>query len=155
MKLTQEQKDINKQLRKEKKQQDKRLKIIETIKTQSPIKSLKINIEWSKAGNPTCTAWAVYENDKSSQVFTSRAGGYGYCKESTVIAEIFNNTLAYKLYEIDETISKPYGINEYDGKKYFAGAVGTSCYYGIGEYLGGTFTKVASGKTFDAFTFNF
>ena len=155
MKLTQEQKESNKLERQEKRLIEKRLKAIELQKNQSPIKSLKINIEWSKAGNPTCTAWAFYENDKSSQVFTSRAGGYGYCKESTVIAEIFNYTLAYKLYQIDQAISKPYGINEYDGKKYFAGAVGTSCYYGIGEYLGGTFTKVASGKTFDAFTFNF
>lgn len=152
MKLTIEQKEANKEARKEALRIKKNQLIIDTQKNQKPVKDIKINIEWSKQGNPMCIAWVTYL-DNSSNYFTAKAGGYGYCKESTVIAEIFNYCLAYKLYEMHEVEKKPYGINFYNNKYYFAGAVGTSCYYNISEFIGGTFEKIASGKTFDAFTF--
>ena len=152
MKLTTEQKEQRKQERQEAKRIENRLQKIEADKKQKPVSFITFSIEWSRQGNPTCTAWVHYTDGTAAQA-KSRAGGYGYCKESTVIAEIFNGSLKYKLYQIDEAIEKPYGVSCYDGKKYFAGGVGTSCYHSIAEYIGGTFRKVASGKTFDAYEF--
>ena len=155
MNLSIEQKAARKEASEAKKMQLK----IDAKKNQKPVQSIKINIEWSKACNPTCTAWVVY-HDQTGEVFTARAGGCGYCKESTVLAEIFNNCLAYKLYEFQDQLIQlgsniPYGINLGRNYPYFAGGVGTSCYYRITEFLGGTFEKVASGKTFDAFKVTF
>jgi hypothetical protein len=152
MKLTTEQKEQRKLERQEAKRIKIRLLQIEADKNQKPVSFITFAIEWSRQGNPTCTAWVHY-TDGTAQQMTSRAGGWGYCKESSVIADIFNHSLRYKLYQIDEAIEKPYGISCYDGKRYFAGGIGTNCYYWIAEYIGGTFKKVASGKTFDAYEF--
>lgn len=152
MKLTQEQKDANKLARQQARQEAKHLATIEAAKNQKPILYINFSIEWSRQGNPTCNAVVMYQDGTSDRI-TARAGGYGYCKESTVIADIFNNTLKYKLYQLDNIIEKPYGINLYNGKYYFAGAVGTSCYYDISTFIGGKFEKVASGKTYDAYKF--
>jgi hypothetical protein len=135
------------ELRKEK----KRLAKIETEKNQKPVKEITFSIEWSRGGNPTLTAKA-YHIDGTTSVVTSRAGGYGYCKESTVIADAFNSLLKYKLYQLDNSDSIPYGIylnrNGYTG---YSGGIGVSCYYSISELIGGKFEKLASGKTFDAY----
>lgn len=159
MKLSTEQKAANKEARKLAAQQKKIDFKIDAKKNQKAVKSIKINIEWSKQGHPTCEAWVSFE-DGTGEVFKARAGGWGYCKESTVIAEIFNNCLAYKLFELQDQLielgeKKPYGISVGLNYPYFAGGVGTSCYYRITEFLGGTFEKVANGKTFDAFKVTF
>ena len=131
----------------------KRLAKIEAEKNQKPVKEITFSIEWSKGGNPTLTARALHL-DNSTSLVTARAGGGGYCKESTVIAEAFNSLLKYKLYQIENIESLPYGVylnrNGYTG---YAGGVGVSCYYSIAELIGGKFEKLASGKTFDAYKF--
>jgi hypothetical protein len=159
MKLSIEQKVANKAQRDAIKAANKMQSIIDAKKNQKPVKSIKINIEWSKQFHPTCEAWVSFQ-DGTGEVFKARAGGWGYCKESTVIAEIFNNCLAYKLYELEDELiecgeAKPYGISLGNNYPYFAGGVGTSCYYGITEFLGGKFEKVASGKSFDVFKVTF
>lgn len=159
MNLSIEQKAANKAVRKASNEAKKLQLKIDAKKNQKPVQSIKINIEWSKAGHPICEAWVTYK-DQTGEVFKARAGGWGYCKESTVISEIFNNCLAYKLYELQDQLiqlgeKKPYGISNNYSYPYFAGGVGTSCYYRITEFLGGKFEKVASGKTFDAFKVTF
>ncbi len=157
MTLTAEQKAANKVARQEEKAIAKKFAQIEADKNQKPVSYITFSIEWSKAGNPTCTA-RVHYTDGTSRQAVSKAGGYGYCKESTVIAEIFNAALKYKLYELMPTTEKsalPYGLYDFDGRYSFAGGVGTSCYYQIAEFIGGKFERVASGKTFDAFKFTF
>lgn len=130
----------------------------EAKKNQLPVSSMIINIEWSKAGNPTASA-RVHHVDGSISNFTARAGGYGYCKESTVIADIFNQCLAYKLFSIDTEAQKPYGISFYNIKhgvtRYFAGGVGVSCYHEIVKFFGGTMIKSGWGKSFDSYMINF
>jgi len=154
MKLSAEQKAANKLARQQAKAEAKKLAQIQADKNQKPVDLITISIEWSKAGNPTCTA-KIYYKDATAQQITARAGGWGYCKESTVIANIFNASLKYKLYQITDADKKPYGINLYNDRFYFAGGVGTSCYYNIAEFIGGKFERVASGKTYDAFRFTF
>ena len=81
--------------------------------------------------------------------------GCGYDKESTVIAEIFNRFLHYKLYERRKG-QAPYGMSKYkkgDWLPSYSGGVGTSCYYSISDFIGGQFKNVESGKRFDIFKY--
>jgi len=148
-------KEANKIAKQEARKETKRLAKIETEKNQKPVKEITFSIEWSKGFNPTLEARA-YHIDGSTSYVKARAGGWGYCKESTVIAEAFNSLLKYKLYEMINLPSEnlPYGVylsrNGYTG---YSGGIGVSCYYSIAELIGGKFEKLASGKNFDAYKF--
>ena len=152
-KLTPEQKQANKLIRAEARKESKRIAKIEAEKNQKPIKEITFSIEWSKAFHPTLEARA-YHVDGSTSYVKSHAGGWGYCKESTVIADAFNSLLKYKLYELVNLPNEfiPYGVyinrNGYTG---YSGGIGVSCYYRIAELIGGKFEKLASGKSFDAY----
>lgn len=163
--LTTEQKEANKLARKQVKETAKELARIEAEKNQKPVASITINIEWGKSRmwgwNPKCEAVIRHKDGSYSKGFAT-CSGCGYDKESTVIADIFNNFLKYKLYQPltptdrddrDTNGQKyPYGIylGEY---RHFSGGIGTDCYYAISKAIGGTFKKVASGKSFDAYEY--
>lgn len=146
-------KEAKKLERQEARKEAKRLAKIEAEKNQKPVKEITFSIEWSRQFNPTLTAKALHI-DGSTSVVTSRCGGWGYDKESTVIADAFNALLKYKLHEMINLPSEflPYGIylnrNGYTG---YSGGIGVSCYYAISELIGGKFEKLASGKHFDAY----
>ncbi len=146
-------KEANKLARQEARKEAKRLAKIEAEKNQKPIKEITFSIEWSKSFHPTLEARA-YHVDGSTSYVKARAGGWGYCKESTVIAEAFNALLKYRLYQVENIEALPYGIyinrNQYTG---YSGGIGVNCYYAISELIGGKFEKLASGKTFDAYKF--
>jgi hypothetical protein len=150
---------------------------VEAHKAQKPVKELKITIEWRKSRtwgmNPSAEAEVAFKDGTFERRNGYTASGCGYDKESTVIAEIFNSFLRYKLYEAHELksrinaekVSHPYGVyyygtetqkpseNGYISKPSFNGGVGTSCYYDIGKFIGGKFERVASGKTFDVYKY--
>lgn len=132
----------------------KRLAEIEAKKGQKQVESITFNIEWKKSrtwgANPHLDA-VVLHTDGSRSYGTAKCSGCGYDKESTVIADIFNQFMAYKLYQMDESSEKPYGIGIDKDYRHYAGGVGTSCYYRIAEHIGGKFEHVSSGKTFDVY----
>jgi hypothetical protein len=148
MKLTQEQKDAK-----------KLLDSINAKKNQKAVKEISFSIEWKKSrmygNNPTLTA-SICHLDGTRSNFTAKCSGYGYDKESTVIANLFNNCLSYILYNKDLS-NAPYGISKHQNAEYlyYAGGVGTNCYYDIAEFIGAKLQKVGTGKTFDCFTLNF
>jgi hypothetical protein len=148
MKQTQEQKDAKKML-----------DSINRKKAQKPVEFINFAIEWKKSRmygyNPTLTA-SISHLDGTRSNFTAKCSGYGYDKESTVIADLYNNFLSYMLYNKDLTNS-PYGISKHQNNEYlyFAGGVGTSCYFDISTFLGGKLKNVGTGKSFDCFTLNF
>jgi len=156
-KLTPEQKEANKLARQEARKEAKRLAKIEAEKNQKEVSEIRFNIEWSKQFNPTLTA-RIWHKDGSFNQIVCKAGGWGYDKASTVISEVFNKTLKYKLYQLVNLPSEftPYGIyinrNGYTG---YAGGIGVNCYYAISELIGGKFELLASGKTFDAYKLTF
>jgi len=158
MKLTNEQKEANKLARAEARKESKRLAKIETERNQNPVSEITFSIEWKKSRmwgyNPHLEAKAIHKDGRVT-IFTSTASGCGYDKESQVIADAFNNLLKYKLHQLEEVegIKIPYGIYLQDHYKGFSGGIGVSCYYEIGEAIGGKFTKVASGKSFDAYKY--
>ena len=153
IKLTPEQKEANKVQRAEARKESKRIAKIEAEKNQLQVKEVKFNIEWKKSRmwgfNPHMEAY-IYFVDGSGEKYSCTASGCGYDKESTVIAEVFNAFLKYKLYQISETEALPYGIRIGDYKGY-SGGIGVECYYKIAENINGKFEKLASGKSFDAY----
>lgn len=169
MKLTEEQKAARRAERKAVKEEAAKLEKVEREKNQPPVKSITITIEWGKSR--TCGATPHAEADvrfKDGQ-FERRGGytasGWGYDKESTVVAQIFNDFLKYKLWNLSpeqikvghETGDKgpaPYGVNSYnENHRSYGDGIGVNCYYAISEYIGGKFVNVASGKTFDVYEY--
>lgn len=155
----------------------KSLAEVEAHKNQKPVKTLTISIEWTKSRmwghSPHAEAIVEFADGTFERRDGYKAGGCGYDKESTVIAEVFNDFLRYKLYQKhkwkdrinQETTNHPYGVTYYSGKAgeqredgyiytpRFDGGVGTSCYRPIGEFIGGKFESVASGKSFTVFKY--
>lgn len=143
--------------RKIKNRMAKAIKQEDEEKNQKQVKQIDINIEWKKSrtwGNcPKATA-EVFFTDGTHDRFIATASGCGYDKESTVIADVFNEYLKYTLWakEEQDNKDKPYGVClSYDYSPYFQGGVGTDCYYAIAEFIGGKFERVASGLTFDVY----
>jgi hypothetical protein len=131
---------------------------IEAEKNQPPINKMTITIEWRNSrmwgSNPYAEAIVVFKNGNSLRSETFTCSGCGYDKESTVIADLFNAFLKYKLYIVNEDKAPtPYGISA-GNNKYYSGGIGTECYYKISEFIGGEFKRVASGKTFDVYEYN-
>jgi hypothetical protein len=165
MKLTAEEK----QARKEKRQADRkaaqRQAIIDAERQQKPVREIRINIEWKKSRmwgmNPTANA-EIFHKDGSYSSASYTCSGCGYDKESTVIADVFNAFLKYKLFsplkptDRDEKrgeTTAPYGITVRTDWKYFNGGIGADCYFAISQAIGGELKKVASGKTFDVYKY--
>jgi len=153
-KLTPEQKSANIEARRAARAAAKEAARIEAEKNQKPVKQIKFTIEWKKSrtwgSNPHLEA-RIEHWDGTYSYATATASGCGYDKESTVIADIFNQFLKYKLYQplVPEL---PYGIYISQWRHY-SGGIGTDCYYKIAEAIGGKFEHIASGKTFDAYEY--
>jgi len=169
-KYTLEQITARREARKEARKEAKKAAETQAQKDQKPVKKITISIEWSKSrtggSNPHAEAEVEYRDGTFERRDGFTASGCGYDKRSTVIAEIFNAFLRYKLWQLSKTRIKgghgtgsegsaPYGITSY-GKtsRGFSGGIGTSCYRSISEYIGGKFECVAEGKTFDVYTYS-
>jgi len=168
IKLTAEQKEANKIARQEARKAAKRAAEIQAQRDQKPVKEITISIEWKKSrtwgSNPMLSA-VVRHTDGTISRHEATCSGSGYDKESTVIAEVFNEFLRYRLWQLRDAgaierdvldrveNTLPYGIYIRPDWVSYSGGIGTSCYYGISKAIGGEFKQVASGKTFDAYTF--
>lgn len=114
---------------------------IDAERSQRAVRDITINIEWVKSrmwgANPRASARVIYQDGTTDYREGYTCSGYGYDKESTVIAEIFNAFLKYKLYEKrkpvkecrihgkrtkkgywlnGECVGHPYGITYYGGE---------------------------------------
>lgn len=142
--------EARKQLREDAKRQKK----IEEAKAQPRLESLTITIEWKKSRvwgyNPHATGEAITTEGRR-QVGTAKASGCGYCKRSTVIADLFNQFLRHKLFDQEVLkrleVKKPYGISlpPFNAKwlPYFEGGIGEGCFNQISEAIGGKWECVA------------
>lgn len=142
----------------------KHQKRVEEVKAQPKLESLTITIEWRKSRtwgmNPYATGEAITK-EGFRLVGTAKASGCGYCKRSTVIADLFNQFLRHKLY--DQAIfnrlgfCKPYGIRlrkiDENWLSYFEGGVGESCYSDISKAIGGTWKRLANTESVDVYEY--
>ena len=132
---------------------------IEAERKQKPVKSINLNIEWSKSrtwgANPHLQAEVWFQDGTFERSPDFTCSGCGYDKISTVIAEAFNRYLLYKLWAMTEEQlkKKPYGIYVAEDYRNYSGGIGVSCYSDISEFIGGQWESLASGKTFDAFRY--
>lgn len=83
------------------------------------------------------------------------AGGWGYDKTSTILAECLNKfrSLRWSLRKKNRK-NKPYGVyigSPYNDGMWFDGGIGESCYYRICDWMGYKMEHVASGKKYDKF----
>lgn len=175
MKMTPEVKEARKEARRLAKMEAKELELIETYKAQRPVKSMTITVVWNKSRmwgmNPSAEAEVRYHDGSFSRLGPFKCSGCGYDKLSTVVADVFNAALRYKLFQKIEG-EAPYGMYYYGGKatrkeykrmsgenaiRYdkpgYNGGVGMSCYPRIAEFIGGELKTVASGKSFDVFEY--
>ena len=131
---------------------------------QPHVKKLTITVEWRKSkawiSNPHATGEVLYMDGSTSNHLIATCSGCGYDKESTVVADIFNGCLKYKLWDKDiKHRDKPYGVSfipPYNGvpeTRRFEGGVGTGCYYRIAPYIGGEFTHIVSRDYFDVYQY--
>jgi hypothetical protein len=139
-------------------------KRVDEVKAQPKLESLTITIEWKKSRmwgmNPHATGEAI-TTDGRRLVGTAKASGCGYCKRSTVIADLFNQFLRHKLY--DQKVisglckSKPYGIRlrevGQNWLSYFEGGIGEDCYSKISEAIGGTWERMANTDNVDVYQY--
>ena len=142
----------------------KHQKRVEEVKAQPKLESLAITIEWRKSRmwgmNPHATGEAR-TTEGMRLVGTATASGCGYCKGSTVIADLFNQFLRHKLYDSAVlarlAIKKPYGISlTKDENKYlsrFDGGIGEDCYSDISKAIGGTWKRLANTDSVDVYEY--
>jgi hypothetical protein len=142
----------------------KHQKRVDEVKAQPKLESLTITIEWRKSRmwgwNPYATGEAITKEGYRLTKW-AKASGCGYCKRSTVIADLFNQFLRHKLY--DQKVisglckSKPYGIRlrEVGGNwlSYFEGGIGEDCYSDISKAIGGTWEQIANAKHVDVYQY--
>ena len=151
----------------------KRLAALSAEKAQKPVKEISITIEWKRSVmwgfNPHCEARVIYADGSYDCSPTFKCSGSGYDKESTVIADVFNHYLKYKLWQLpieklqDRENGLPYGIycnkesitdsNSSSAYRHYSGGIGTDCYYRIAECIGGKFERISTGKTFDVYKY--
>lgn len=122
------------------------------------VEKIYIDITWKKSrtwGNCPHAEWECWFKDGSYMHGKTSAGGYGYDKHSTVVANVMN-TVAKGMAWRKRKSSKvaPYGLMHVgknakkDYPPYFEGGVGISCYPLIVAYLGGKMESHA-GKIWD------
>lgn len=131
---------------------------------QKNVSSIIILVEWKKSRtwgrNPHATANIEYKDGTYAEGHAT-ASGCGYCKESSVLAEIFNTYLRYKLFQPFSVplSSLPYGIRlPKEGDKflpYYEGGIGVNCYSSITEAIGGEWENLAHNKTISSYRAKF
>lgn len=146
--------------RKKKNAVKKENKIIDSILAQDTVKTIEFNISW-KNNQAHLEARVFYINGKYEYMEKIKSSGWGYDKESTVLAELLNKTMVNVLLKNIEKISEgetPYGVGKYyiekGFKPYFEGGVGISCYYEIMDFFHYKMEKVSSGKNFNCYKIN-
>ena len=110
---------------------------------QPDVVRLVMNTEWRRSstwGNNPHIHYSCHFADGTYKSGDETVGGCGYDKESTCMAEIFEQCLSGMLWRKTRKKSslkdKPYGVSM-GWFPNFDGGVGVSCYYRIAEWLGG------------------
>jgi hypothetical protein len=171
--LTKEERSQRIETRRTAREEQRQLAEIEAEKNQKPVESITISIEWKKSkmwgSNPHAEAHVTFKDGTHERQAGFTCSGCGYDKESTVIAQIFNRYLKYKLWKktVEECRRKdhdwrrtggaPYGVtagkNEKTEYRGFSGRIGTGCYPAISEFIGGAFVRIVSGEIYDVWKY--
>ena len=128
----------------------------EAIQNAPDFKSLKLTIEWKKSqtwgSNPTATL-EVWNESGFERVYVAKASCCGYCKESAVMANVFNQSPSIKklLLNSSNENKTAYGMR---GERFSGGGVGVSSLQNAFSVCGFELKRVATGRNFDAYSIN-
>lgn len=126
---------------------------------QRKISSIGITVAWSRNGNPLLEAIATFADDAlpTTETFKTRCSGGGYDKLSTVMSDVFEHFLGYKLEESERFTAPeavPYGISTFSiDRHYYADGVGINCYTRIATFIGGELTRIGGTSSVDVYTY--
>ena len=154
-----EERSIARQKAREDAENLKEFERIQARKNQKPVARIVITVEWKSSrtwgSNPHASYQVQFKDGswgRNKKDIT--CGGCGSDKLSTVIAEIFNELLAYKLYRIKKEKKVPYGIcNHGTSDPYYGGGIGIGCYSNISTFIGGEFRGITETKSVDVFEY--
>ena len=128
--------------------------------SRKDVKRIEIEMTWRKSVYGYCPRADMRVNyaDGHNEYFENcaYAGGWGYDKASTVMAECLDLVCSGMLWKRRKPRKIPYGIsikNTYF--PHFEGGIGVDCYRDIAEFLGGKMEHVANSKTYDKYVFTF
>jgi hypothetical protein len=127
---------------------DVKISKAEAIENSDEVLEFSVSVEWISnrtwGANPKATIRVGFDTFKSSSI-----SGCGYDKESTAIADAFNQSEKLRgiLYKNRDKISGKYG---YDKKLFtLSGGVGSDCFWMIFKACGYDVKHVACGKMYD------
>ena len=129
------------------------------IAHNSPIPQIiEIEMTWRKSCYGYCPRADMRYYDTNGWHYLENcayAGGCGYDKTSTILANCLNLFPSLKWAFRNKRKKMPYGMAKttYNDGVYFEYGVGESCYYRVAEYMGYAMKHTASGKTYDKFVF--
>lgn len=118
---------------------------------QPDVKELSCFIRWTDNNNPIMHALVTIGD--TMYKYNTGAGGWGYDKGSTVLANVFNEFCKGMLYRAMRKRNCPYGIHMEKGNYHFEGGVGIDCYYDIAKFLGFKVSADRTQKKYDYFRF--
>lgn len=119
---------------------------------------IEIELTWRRSTYGNCPRGSLSWLDSEGWHYIENAtfaGGWGYDKTSTILAECLNKfrSLRWSLRKKNRK-NKPYGVyigSPYNDGMWFDGGIGESCYYRICDWMGYKMEHTASGKTYDKF----
>jgi hypothetical protein len=154
--LTPEEKSARAESRKVARVAAKHAARIAAERAQPRVASLTISVEWKKSRtwghNPHASVRVLFADGTSTYRDGFTCSGCGYDKASTVVGEVFDTFLRYKLWE-ERGGTAPYGLYQSPLYRSFGHGIGMSCYPSIAEFIGGAFETVASGDSFDVYRY--
>lgn len=155
MPMSTEEKTARSEARKEARKEAKAAAKLNAEKGQKEVATMTITIEWKKSRTwgriPHAQASIRYSDGTYERSDVATASGCGYCKASTVIAELADQYLRGMVHRLPESAVLPYGVTRSPQGVHFSGGVGVSCYTAIAETLGGQWEHVAWADSFDVY----
>ena len=127
--------------------------------TTPDLERIEVSIEWKRSrtwGNCPTAEMRAWDKNGNFYMHKAHAGGCGYDKGSTVLAECLNTCIRGMLYRKRKAIQSkkiktPYGLNSWLNCE---GGIGIDCYSEIAKFLGGKMTWKA-GRSWDYIEFVF
>lgn len=123
------------------------------------VKRIEIEMTWRPCTYGNCPRGSMRWLDDEGWHYEENAafaGGCGYDKTSTILADCLNKVCSGMLYAKRRAKKVPYGVSLKNVFfPYFCGGVGAGCYRDIAKFLGGEMEHVAETKNYDKFVFTF
>jgi hypothetical protein len=159
--ISDEEKERRAYARKQAREWRKQQALTEAQRTQKPVSRINVSIVWRKSvygWSPRAAATLIYTDNTTKHTGSVYyAGGCGYDKISTVLADVLSDSILYRIHQKMDAGGAviPYGVYEHKGRYTIGGGYGLGTVKTIVEWLDGSMEHLVNEKTFDFFSLNF